>query len=164
MAALAVPTDAELAQLSKNDLIAIVQRSVGKLKAQKDRIRKLGHQVKEVSGIIAKTPGVAELAEYGVATASGAMTGLMMGKIQRKIVDGEEGYTEESLMIGGVDKDLAAALSGALVSFACSRAPYAGVKKAGAYLKLASIGALSAWAGRAAYENALAPEEEEQAA
>lgn len=158
MAAVAVPTEAELSQLSKNDLISVVQRTVTKLQSQSARIRKLSTSAKEA----AKT-GALELADYGSAALGGAGVGMWMGSIQRKITDGEEGYDEESLLIAGVDKDLAAAIAGAATAYAMTKSKNESVRKYSSYVKTGAMGALSAWAGRMAYEYAMTPPEEEEA-
>ncbi|MEX1362162.1 MAG: hypothetical protein AB1Z98_03505 [Nannocystaceae bacterium] len=158
MAALAVPSEAELTQLSKNDLVGVVQRAVAKLQSQRTRIRKLAESAKDV----AKT-GALELADYGSAAAGGAGVGMMMGTIQAKIAAGEEGYDEESLLIMGVDKDLAAAIAGAAAAYWMSTRAKPGepAHKYAHYVKQGAMGALAAWAGRVAYEYALTPDEEE---
>ncbi|MCH9682856.1 MAG: hypothetical protein K0V04_15575 [Deltaproteobacteria bacterium] len=158
MAALAVPSQVELAQLSKPDLIAAVQAAVKKIQSQGSRIKKLGAQTKAV----VQSEPAQELMDYGSAAISGAGVGMWMGSIQRKILDGEEGYTEDSLSIGGVPMDLAAALAGGATAYMLSRsdktAPYARFAKGGA------LGALGAALGRMGYESALAPDEEQEGA
>lgn len=161
MASLAVPSEAELTQLSKNDLVGVVQRAVAKLQSQRSRIRKLASSAKEVA-----KSGALELADYGSAALGGAGVGMMMGSIQAKIAAGEEGYDEESLLVFGVDKDLAAAIAGAAAAYAISRK--ADAKKAddpahkyAHYVKMGAVGALASWAGRVAYEYALTPDEEQ---
>ncbi|MCA9652550.1 MAG: hypothetical protein KC501_21720 [Myxococcales bacterium] len=158
MAALAVPSEAELTQLSKNDLVGVVQRAVAKLQSQRGRIRKLAESAKG----IAKT-GALELADYGSAALGGAGVGMMMGTIQAKIAAGEEGYDEESLLVMGVDKDLAAAIAGAAAAYWMSTRgkPDDPSRKYAHYVKQGAMGALAAWAGRVAYEYALTPDEEE---
>lgn len=156
MAALAVPTETELSQLSKNDLVSVVQRTVSKLQAQGARIRKLSASVKEA----AKT-GALELADYGSAALGGAGVGMWMGSIQRKILDGEEGFDENSLLIAGVDKDLAAAIAGAATAYAMTKSKSESTRKYSSYVKTGAMGALAAWAGRVAYEYAMTPPEEE---
>lgn len=156
MATLAVPSEAELSQLSKNDLVGVVQRAVAKLQTQGSRLKKLAASAKDMA-----KSGALELADYGSAALGGAGVGLWMGSIQRKVLDGEEGYDEESLVIGGVDKDLAAAIAGAVAAYAMTRSE--STRKYSSYVKQASMGALAAWAGRVAFEYAMAPEEEEGA-
>ena len=157
MAAPALPTEVELSQLSKNDLISVVQRSVNKLQVQGARLRKLSASVKE-----AAKSGALELADYGSAALGGASVGLWMGSIQRKILDGEEGYDEDSLLIAGVDKDLAAAIAGAATAYAMTKSKNDSVRKYSSYIKLGAMGALASWAGRVAYEYAMTPPEEEE--
>ena len=159
MAALALPTEAELSQLSKNDLISVVQRTVSKLQTQGARIRKLSASVKGA----AKT-GALEVADYGSAALGGAGVGMWMGSIQRKVMDGEEGYDENSLLVGGVDKDLAAAIAGAAAAYAMTRSKNDATRRYSSYVKQGAMGALAAWAGRTAYEYAMTPPEEEGAA
>jgi hypothetical protein len=157
VATLAVPSEAELSQLSKNDLVGVVQRAVAKLQTQGSRLKKLAASAKDMA-----KSGALELADYGSAALGGAGVGLWMGSIQRKVLDGEEGYDEESLVIGGVDKDLAAAIAGAVAAYAMTRSD--STRKYSSYVKQASMGALAAWAGRVAYEYAMTPEEEEEGA
>ena len=152
MAAAALPTEAELSQLSKNDLISVVQRTVSKIQSQGARIRKLTVSAKE-----AAKSGALEVADYGSAALGGAGVGLWMGSIQRKIADGEEGYDEDSLLIAGMDKDLAAALAGAFAAYAMTKSKSEPTRKYSSYVKQGAMGALAAWAGRVAYEYALAP-------
>lgn len=154
MATLAMPSEAELSQLSKNDLVGLVQRAVGKLQTQGARIKKLAASAKDMA-----KSGALELADYGSAAVGGAGVGLWMGSIQRKVLDGEEGYDEESLLIAGIDKDLAAAIAGAVTAYAMTRSEQ--TRKYSSYVKQASMGALAAWAGRVAYEYAMTPPEEE---
>ncbi len=159
MAALAVPSEAELTQLSKNDLIGVVQRAVTKLQSQKTRLRKLAESAKGMA-----KSGALELADYGSAALGGAGVGMMMGTIQAKILAGEEGYDEESLLVMGIDKDLAAAIAAAATAYAMTRSKNESAQKYSHYVKTGAMGALAAWAGRAAYEYALTPDEEEGAA
>lgn len=49
MATLAVPSEAELTQLSKNDLIGVVQRAVTKLQSQRARLRKMADSAKSMA-------------------------------------------------------------------------------------------------------------------
>lgn len=157
MATLAVPSEAELSQLSKNDLVGVVQRAVAKLQTQGSRLKKLAASAKDMA-----KSGALELADYGSAALGGAGVGLWMGSIQRKVLDGEEGYDEESLVIGGVDKDLAAAIAGAVAAYAMTRSE--STRKYSSYVKQASMGALAAWAGRVAFEYAMTPAEAEEGA
>ncbi len=157
MATLAVPSEAELSQLSKNDLVGVVQRAVAKLQTQGSRLKKMAASAKDMA-----KSGALELADYGSAAVGGAGVGLWMGSIQRKIQDGEEGFDEASLVIGGVDKDLAAAIAGAVAAYAMTKND--STRKYSSYVKQASMGALAAWAGRVAYEYAMTPDEEEGAA
>lgn len=156
MATLPMPSEAELSQLSKNDLVGLVQRAVGKLQTQSTRLKKLAASAKDMA-----KSGALELADYGSAAIGGAGVGLWMGSIQRKIQDGEEGYDEASLLVAGIDKDLAAALAGAVAAYAMTRSEQ--TRKYSSYVKQASMGALAAWAGRVAYEYAMTPPEEEGA-
>ncbi|MCA9707871.1 MAG: hypothetical protein KDK70_18610 [Myxococcales bacterium] len=134
-----------------------MQRSVNKLQVQGARLRKLSASVKE-----AAKSGALELADYGSAAVGGASVGLWMGSIQRKILDGEEGYDEDSLLIAGVDKDLAAAIAGAATAYAMTKSKNDSVRKYSSYIKLGAMGALASWAGRVAYEYAMTPPEEEE--
>jgi hypothetical protein len=156
VATLAVPSEAELSQLSKNDLVGVVQRAVAKLQTQGSRLKKLAASAKDMA-----RSGALELADYGSAALGGAGVGLWMGSIQRKIQDGEEGYDAESLLVGGVDKDLAAAIAGAVAAYAMTKSD--STRQYSSYIKQASMGALAAWAGRVAFEYAMTPEEEEGA-
>ncbi len=156
MAAASLPTEAELSQLSKNDLIAALQRNVAKLQSQGSRLRKLSASVKDM----AKT-GALGAADYGCAAVGGAGVGLWMGSIQRKILDGEEGYDEDSLLIAGVDKDLAAAIVGGLAAYGMTKSKSEPTRKYAVYVKQGAMGALAAWASRTAYEYAITPPEEE---
>lgn len=156
MATLPMPSETELSQLSKNDLVGLVQRAVGKLQTQSSRIKKLAASAKDMA-----KSGALEIADYGSAAVGGAGVGLWMGSIQRKIQDGEEGFDEASLLVAGIDKDLAAALAGAVAAYAMTRSEQ--TRKYSSYVKQASMGALAAWAGRVAYEYAMTPPEEEGA-
>lgn len=155
MATLPMPSEAELSQLSKNDLVGLVQRAVGKLQTQSTRLKKLAASAKDMA-----KSGALELADYGSAAVGGAGVGLWMGSIQRKVLDKEEGYDEESLLIAGIDKDLAAAIAGAVAAYGMTRSEQ--TRKYSGYVKQAAMGALAAWAGRVAYEYAMTPDEEEQ--
>ena len=107
--------------------------------------------------------GAAEVA--GVAAASGAGVGYWMGAIQRKIAAGEEGYDEESLLILGIDLDLATGVAMGLGAWGLSTFSKSETTKRGAhYLGMASIGAISAATGRLAYESALRGDQEEDEA
>lgn len=156
MATLPMPSETELSQLSKNDLVGLVQRAVGKLQTQSSRLKKLAASAKDMA-----KSGALEIADYGSAAVGGAGVGLWMGSIQRKIQDGEEGFDEASLLVAGIDKDLAAALAGAVAAYAMTRSEQ--TRKYSSYVKQASMGALAAWAGRVAYEYAMTPPEEEGA-
>jgi hypothetical protein len=154
VATLAMPTETELSQLSKNDLIGVVQRAVGRLQAQGSRIKKMAASLKDEAVDI----GWGALG-YGTAAVAGAGVGYWMGSIQRNILDGKEGYDEESLLVMGFDKDLVAAVAGAVGAYAMSKRKE--TKEYAPYLRMASMGALASWAGRMGYEYGMAPPEEE---
>ena len=116
MATLAMPSETELSQLSKNDLIGVVQRAVGRLQVQGTRIKKMAASLKDEAVDI----GWGALG-YGTAAIAGAGVGYWMGSIQRNILDGKEGYDEESLLVMGFDKDLVAALAGALGAYVMAK-------------------------------------------
>lgn len=158
MATLALPSEAELSQLSKNDLIGLVQRSVGKLQTQSSRIKKLAATLKEKGKEELVGIGLGAL-DYGAAAAGGAGVGYLVGSIQRKIADGEEGYDEDSLLFLGLDVDLAVAAGGALAGYFMAKKDE--MRQYASYVKLAAIGALSSWAGRMGYEYGMTPPEEE---
>lgn len=151
---LAMPSEAELSQLSKNDLIGVVQRAVGRLQAQGTRLKKLAATVKDEAVDI----GWGAVG-YGTAALAGAGVGYWMGSIQRNIEDGAEGYDEESLLLLGFDKDLVAALGGAVAAYAMSKRKE--TKQYAPYMRMASMGALASWAGRMGYEYGMTPAEEE---
>lgn len=155
MATLPMPSEAELSQLSKNDLIGVVQRAVGRLQAQGTRIKKMAASLKEEAVDI----GWGALG-YGTAALAGAGVGYWMGSIQRNIADGKEGYDEDSLLLMGFDKDLVAAVAGALGAYAMSKRKE--TKDYAAYVRMASMGALASWAGRMGYEYGMAPPEAEE--
>ncbi len=156
MAAPTMPTEAELSQLSKPALIQLTQSTISKIYKQGARIRKLSASAKDM----AKT-GALEAADYGSAALGGAGVGLWMGSIQRKVLDGEEGYDEDSLLIAGMDKDLAAGLAGVFTAYAMQKSKSEPTRKYSTYVKQGAMGALAAWAGRVAYEYAMTPPEEE---
>lgn len=172
MATMALPTEAELSQLSKNDLIGVVQTSMRKLQAQSGRIRKLGKQAKDLILEYSKQ-GAFELADYAAAGLAAGAAGMWMGSIQAKIDAGEEGYDEESLLAFGVDKDLAATIVAVGTAFYLHRRASSALEakdeeghknweQAAHYVKQGAAGLLAGWAYRMSYEYAMAPPEEEE--
>jgi len=167
VASLAMPSEAELSQLSKNDLIGVVQRAVGRLQAQGSRLKKMAASIKDE----AIDAGMGAL-DYGTAALAGAGVGYWVGSIQRSIADGEEGYDEESLLVMGLDKDLVAALAAAGAAWYLSGRASKDkgsnnnkeMKSYAHYLRMAAMGALSAWAGRMGYEYGMKPPEAEEEA